>query len=215
MILKDQWGMMVNLNTLMASIIAQGYYAYSGSIAGVFQPDAFQNDAFQMVNAQGTRMGVYISLNDERMSLVRLDPAPAEVQNVMQDLYNGETMVLRDGVVNVVDLRKLNPYGTYRWRSKIFQLPYLQNLGALKIYWTPAQVQPAPGNTFVRVYAGERADAISSGLPLKYQNQLAPSGDMMRLPSGYKAQYYQFEIEGYDIIDALHCAQTARELRAI
>jgi hypothetical protein len=38
---------------------------------------------------------------------------------------------------------------------------------------------------------------------------------MMRLPSGYKALYYQFEVEGFNIVEAIHCAQTAHELRAI
>ena len=38
---------------------------------------------------------------------------------------------------------------------------------------------------------------------------------MFRLPSGFKAQYYQFEVEGYANIDAIHCAQTAHELRNI
>jgi hypothetical protein len=219
---KDQWYGLLNLDTITATIISQGYYAYSGPIAGVFQSDTFQNvsntpanPTFQIESHYGTRPGAYISLVDQRQGVVVLDPTPSEVINLVQDVYNGETMVLRDGIVYLVDLRTITPYARYRWRSKIFTLPYLQNLGAAKVYWTPAYTVPPTGPTYFRVFAGDHAQASDDGLPLRFEETMSTPGQMFRLPSGYKAQYYQFEVEGELVIEAIHCAQTAHELRRI
>jgi hypothetical protein len=222
-ILKSQWAARMNLSTVMASIISQAYYCYSGTLAGVFQnssnpPDAFnafQQDAFQQDSFFGSRPGAYISLNDQRLGITTLDPAPDIVVNVITDIFNGETMVLRDGVVYLVDTRALAPYAKYRWRSKIFVLPYIQNLGAAKVYWTPPDPTTVPNPTIFRVYASERPTETGNGLTKRFECKLGKSGEMFRLPSGYKAQFYQFEIEGYAIIDAIHCAQTPHELRRV
>lgn len=223
MILKSQWAERLNLSTVMASIISQAYYCYSGTLAGVFQNSstpkdaftAFQQDAFQQESFFGRRPGAFISLVDQRLSITTLDPAPDIVINVITDIFNGETMVLRDGVVYLVDTRQLAPYASYRWRSKIFALPYVQNLGAAKVYFTPQDPTTQPNPTYFRVFADERAKDTDDGLTLRYERKLTKSGEIFRLPSGFKALYYQFEVEGYAIIDAIHCAQTPHELRKV
>lgn len=217
-ILKDQWPEFLDLGSVAAAILAGGYYAFSISSGGVFQPDAFQNDAFQIANEQGTRPGIYISLTDARMGIEVLDPTPADTMNVITDIFNGEVTILRDGVVYQVDIRKQFPYGKYLWRSKIFSLPYLQNLGAAKVYWTPPFVDllhPVLGDTYFRVYAGGHADMKDDGLPLRFSEKIKPTGEMYRLPSGYKAIYYQFEVEGYALINGIHVGQSARDLREV
>jgi hypothetical protein len=52
-------------------------------------------------------------------------------------------------------------------------------------------------------------------LPLRFENELMTSGKVFRLPSGYKALYYQFEVEGYALINSIHVAQSPRDLRQI
>ena len=95
-------------------------------------------------------------------------------------------------------------------------MPYVQNLGAAKVYWTPQDVPVSVNEpTWFRVYAGTEPDLTDDGLPLRFEERITLTNQMFRLPSGYKALYYQFEVEGYAIIDAIHCAQTARELRKI
>ena len=223
-ILKDQWNALLNLDTIAASIIMQGYYAYSLAQAGVFQnssnpPDvfnAFQQDTFQQESHYGTRPGAYISLLDPRIGINILDPNPSEIQNVITDIFNGETMIMRDGVIYLVDIRGQQAVSKYVWRSKIWVLPYLQNLGAAKIYWTPPY-DPAAPDTVFRMYAGEVADMKESGLPLRYQKSIGatPSGKVFRLPSGFKALYFQFEVEGYALINSIHVAQSPRDLRVV
>jgi hypothetical protein len=225
-ITKDEWADLLHLDTVAASIIQQCYYAYSLEVPGVFQEDTFQVGdtavlplttdvtAFQPESHWGTQPGVYISLIDQRQGVVVLDPSPHETFNVIMDIYNGETTILRDGIVYLIDLRQLQSYAPYRWRSKIFTLPYLQNLGAAKVYWTPA-ITPSTVPSYFRVFAGATASELADGLPLRFEQEMTQSGQMFRLPSGYKALYYQFEVAGEVMVDAIHCAQTAHELRQV
>jgi hypothetical protein len=230
MLTKDQWNETMNLTSISAAILSQGYYAYSIATGGVFQVDAFQNEtnltgtgtaAFAIESFFGTRPGLYIALNDQRIAFTVLDPTPSEIQNVITDIFSGEILQIRDHVVYVVDIRQQKPYAAYRWRSKIFAFTYPLNLGAAKIYWTPPALPATapPGatsaDTVFRVFAGDTADQISSGLPLRFAQNLARNAQMFRLPSGYKAMYWQFEVEGAHIIDAIHVAQTPRELRQV
>jgi hypothetical protein len=212
-ILKAQWANLLNLDSINAGILAVGYYAYSGDTPAVFQDDSFQiDDAFQEQSAYSTRPGIYLSLHDQRQALMIMDPGQP-IQNVITDIFNGEVMTLRNGVIYVRDLRLPQPIVSYRWRSKIFSLPYLQNLGAAKVYYTPPY-DPAATTTF-RVFAGEAAQAETDSLPLRFQEVLPASGQMLRLPSGYKALYWQFEIEGWAQVTAIHVASSARELRSV
>jgi hypothetical protein len=212
--LKDQWDKIVHLDTLAASIIQMGYYGYSLSQTGVFQSDTFQIDAFQQESHFGTRPGIYNSLVDDRVGVTQLMPNPTEVQNVITDIFNAETMIMRDGVIYLVDIRQFAPYAPYTWRSKIFAYDYVVNLGAAKIYWTPPF-----DNTFTkgkfRVYAGSEPNMVTDGLPLRFEQDLDVPGQMYRLPSGFKALYWQFEVTGFAIINSIHAAQAARDLRHV
>lgn len=194
-----------------------GYYAHSLQVPGVFQSDTFQTDAFQQESNFGTLPGIYQKLDNQRMGLMRLDPQPDEVQNVITDVFNGELMEMHDGVIYVLDSRIAQPVGeaegSYRWRSKIFSLDYLANLSAAKVYWI--MTSDTARTAVFRLYAGGFADLTEDGLPLRFQETMTRSGQMFRLPSGFKALYWQFEVEGDLTITAIHAASSARELRRV
>jgi len=229
-ILKDQWAHLLYLDSVCAAYVHQSYYAYSIALAGVFQEDTFQFDdetttginelAFQPKSLFGTRPGIWLALGDSRPALTVLNPGLIEIQNLLTDMFNAEIMTLRgDGVTNPivyhVDLRNEQNQTAYRWRSKMFQTPFLSNLGAAKVYWTPPVDNPPKGDTWFRMYSGPDSPEVEDGLTLRFEQKLTKSGQMLRLPSGYKALYWQFEIEGYAFIDSIHVASSARELRGV
>jgi len=229
LMLKDQWAARLNLDSVCAAYVHQSYYAYSITLAGVFQEDSFQledeeatagvnEEAFQPKSHFGTRPGIWLSLSDPRPALTVLNPGEVEIQNLITDIFNAEIMTIRgtetQPVVYLVDLRNVQNQAAYRWRSKMFQTQYLSNMGAAKVYWTPP-VQPSKGDTYFRMYAGSDSQQTEDGLTLRFEQKLTQSGQMLRLPSGYKALYWQFEIEGYAFIDSIHVASTARELRGM
>jgi hypothetical protein len=201
---KDEWMRLINLDSVHASWFMNGYYCYSGVVDGVFQEDAFQNDAFQQEDFLGTQVGAHIS-SDQRVGYMTLT-CDSPTFNVMTDVWTGETLVLRSGKVFHVDRREYQPRQSYRWQSKIIQLPYPDNYGAGKVFFNiPLGGKPYDG-TVLRVYA----DGV-----LRATQPVTRSGQQFRLPSGFKADFYQFELEGQLMIYNVQIAGTPRELRQV
>jgi hypothetical protein len=109
----------------------------------------------------------------------------------------------------------------YKWRSKLFQYPYSENFGALKVYFTVPSGAPALNSTvttglfmtlgsnmygIVRMYADGN---------LVFARELRKSGDAFRLPSGFKATMFQIEIEARVIVHNIQLASTSKALRDV
>ena len=216
MIRKDEWLRLFNLRTLQASYFMNGYYCYSSAIDGVFQTDSFQAgdpadpsetlDAYQVEDFFATEVGAHIS-QDQRLGFMTLT-CTSPTYNVMTDLWTGETFVLRDGQVFHVDRRQYDPKQSYTWQSKIIQLPYKDNMAAAKIFYDlPSGLPPDPSvqNLFLMYGDGY----------LKCTQPIPASGQQFRLPSGYKADFYQFVLQGQLMIYNMQVATSARELRGI
>jgi len=101
-----------------------------------------------------------------------------------------------------------------KWVSKEFQFPYEENFGAYSIYWDDARysnvnyatdILPTTEKVRFKVYADRR---------LIYDQPVPANGKALRLPSGYKADIWQFELRGRAPIYSLHVASTMKELKA-
>jgi len=181
-----------------------GYYLYSGATDGVFQDDSFQiDDAFQVQNYRGTMQGAHINLTDERLGFMTLT-CDEPTHNVMLDSWTGETLVVRNERVYHVDRRMYAPRQSYKWRSKIVQTNFVENFAAAKVYYSPPNGPPTDEPTMFRYYA----DGV-----LRYERPIVKSGEQFRLPSGFKSDTVQFELEGQFMIHNLQVATSARELR--
>jgi hypothetical protein len=212
MVRKDQWPTLLYLPNLHATYINRSYVAFSSPSSGVFQVDAFQVPeaqvdplgAFETIDFSGTRDGAIISIGDERAAFMRLH-SEEPVINVLQDVWTGEALILRNGVIEHIDLRKPYPrLSNYRWRSKVYQTPYVENWAAAKVFFTPPPGPPADGPTYFRFYADGR---------MVYERQIQVSGEQFRLPSGFKSHFVQWELEGQLEIYNVQIATSARELR--
>jgi hypothetical protein len=183
-----------------------GYYCYSGVVEGVFQADTFQvSDTFQQENFKGTMVGAHISLSDQRLGYMTLT-CDSPTYNVMLDCWTGETFVLRSGQVFHVDRRTPMPRQNYLWRSKLVETPFSENFAAVKVFFSPPTGSDLPTEpTVFRYYANE---------VLRYTRPLVKSGEQFRLPSGFKTDTVQFELEGQWAIHNLQVATSPRELRS-
>ena len=201
---KDEWLRLFNLTTLQASFFMNGYYCYSSAIDGVFQTDTFQMDTFQGENFFATQIGAHIS-QDPRLGYMTLT-CTSPTYNVMTDLWTGETFVVRAGQVFHVDRRQYDPKQSYTWRSKIVQLPYKDNFSAAKIFYAEPEGDPPDPSIqhLFKMYADGN---------LKFTRPIRKNGEQFRLPSGYKADFIQFELTGQLQIFNLQVATSPRELR--
>jgi len=169
----------------------------------VFQEDAFQMTAFERSDTTGSKTGALIDTSDERMAYVSLT-ADEPTLSVFNDPWTGEVLTVRGGKVYHHDV-STGTRSTYTWRSKVFSLPFRNNLEAMKAFFTvPDGVTGSLGT--MRLYADDR---------LVWERELLTSGVMMRLPSGFKADFWQVEIEGQVILWSVQMATSARELASV
>lgn len=207
MIRKDQWSTLLNVKTLRGAFfdVPGAYYCFAGVVDGCFQEDAFQTDAFQQDDYTGTRQGALITLDDQRMNyMVMTSDDP--IYNVMQDVWTGEVLIIRDSKVFHVDLRQSYPREPYLWRSKIFQQDFRKNYGAVRVFFEDPPGPAPDAATYFRFYADNR---------MIYQEPLTASGQVIRLPSGLRYDFIQWEIEGELIIWNVQLATSVRELRQV
>jgi hypothetical protein len=216
MITKDAWQELLYLETLRGAPLNGGYYCWGSVRLGCFDPGAFNTEVFQQDDYTGAYTGAFIDVANQRVSYNKLtttDPT----YNTITDNWTGEVFVMRDGKVHWIDVSPNRTHGVYTWKSKIFEMPNRRNLEAMRVWFstfsdTPtlnpvAVVSPTTLNSdmygIMRVYA----DGI-----LKFSREIRTTGDMFRLPSGFRAQYWQFEIEGRVQINSVEIATAAKEL---
>lgn len=220
LVTKDKWQQLITsatLSTLRAARLGTAYYAYGTSRPGVFEPTAFDTASFDQVDQTGALNGVLIDPVNQRVAFSTLSNSVPCV-NVFNDPWTGELLVIRAGVLYWVNIYDSNPTSdVFKWRSKIFQASMKKNFEAIKIYYDTLASTPVQGarNTsspqtlasnqhgLVRIYADD---------VLVMTRELRTSGELMRLPSGFKAEYWQVEIEARVRIKSLQLADTAKDL---
>ena len=219
MIQKDEWNNYNKVATLRATRMGSAYYAFGSERVGFMQSDSFQTNAFQQDDFAGSYKGVLLDNANQRIAFNTLTSADITT-NVFNDGWSGETLILRNDKLYRLDMADLTfSRDTALWRSKIFQAPDKKNFAAIRVYfeipsWAPTQnpvrvtddLQTFDRTTqygVLRVYADDR---------LIMTRELRTSGELMRLPSGFKADYWQIEFETVIKINSVQLATSVKEL---
>lgn len=216
LITKDHWADLVSITTLRGVQVSNAYYAWGTIAPGCFEQTAFETTAFQLDDFSGAYRGVFIDFANQRVAFNTL-LTEEETVNTFTDIWTGEAFVIRNNQVFWLDLNFNRPHDPFKWRSKIFEMPNRRNLEAMRVWFTTFDdtptLNPVPvlnpttltSNMWgiVRVYADDR---------LVYQRELRTSGEFFRLPSGFKATWWQVEIEARVQINNIEVATSAKEL---
>jgi hypothetical protein len=221
LIRKDKWNALVQINTLRAAQLGPAYYAFGQAVLGVFQTDTFQNNMVQLTDFGGARAGMLIDPTSQTVAFNNLttdDP----ITNVMTDVWSGEIFVIQNGMVQWLDISDTQQTkAPWVWRSKIFQTAKKDNFNVGKVFFT------VPPNTVslnpVEVFGlNQTLQADQWGLFRAYADgvlimtrEIRVSGEQFRLPSGFKADFWQFEIEARVQVDVMQIATSAAELAAV
>jgi hypothetical protein len=179
------------------------------------------NTAYLTYETSGTaNAGALIEINDQRISYHVLTSTTGTA-GLQTDGWSSAPILLRGGDVFTLDPPDKSNLEPYRWRSKLFQLPKPANLGAMKVAFTvpvgAPTLNPTPSidpnmalgaNMYgiVRVFADGR-QVIA--------RELRSSGEEMRLPAGYKASFWQVEIEARVIVHSIELAGSPTELMSV
>lgn len=219
----DQWQDSVNFltpTTLRASTLGAAYYAWGSTQVGCFDGTAFDNDAFLQTDFTGSYLGAMIDLENNRVSYNKL-ASDVEIRNCFEDSWTGETLVIRDGQVFHLNRDAGRPRDAYTWRSKVMETPNQRSFEAMRVYFgtypfTPelnpvrnvSQVQELAADQWgiVRVYADDRLVVV---------RELRQSGEIFRIPAGFKATFWEVEVEARVKVYSVELATTAKELQSV
>ncbi len=130
--------------------------------------------------------------------------------------------LIKDGDLLWLDLSQTTPTITPAvWRSKIFQPKKTDNFQAMKVYFEvpdgTGDQAPTRTNTLVQELAVDQyglVRAYANGT-LVMTRELRTTGELWKLPSGFKADFWQFEIEGRVRVLSLQVATSAKELAGV
>jgi hypothetical protein len=166
----------------------------------------FNSDDFLNIDYTGAFGGLYLDPHDQRVAFSELTNSSPMV-NVWTDSWTGEMFFFRDSAVYWLDVSTQRTRSPYLWRSKVFETPNRRNMEALRIYYS----EPDGNTTYtvpitVLVYADNR---------LVLTRPLTQSGDFVRLPSGFKATFWQVEVQGVVTVNSIEFATAAKELGSV
>lgn len=232
LISKDVWldaENFLDVGTLKGAVLNDSNYYCWGSPSGdVFEETAFEMTAFLDTNYAGAYVGAMIDVADSRVAYTKLTSATPTL-NCFTDQWTGEVMLIRDGKVNWLDMAPSRARSSYIWRSKTLETPNQRNFQALRTYFdTPAT---AGAGTFAQGWwddADQWDDTLiwndgaafgyvrlyGDGV-LRWERELRQSGDLMRLPAGYKATYWEVEVESSVPVYSVEVSTAAKELGSV
>lgn len=179
------------------------------------------------LNPNGSGTGFIINYEEQRMGFVEISTM-SQATAIWNDEYNGDTYICAAGKVYRWDSQNTGSL-TYRWRSKQFYAPSPINLGACQIYLDPAIINPPPipnpqtlGNGDTTLVLPSTVNAVfnmythdESGPTLVFTRNLTTVEEIFRLPSGFKAFDWQFEIVARTPIRSIDVATTMKELKGV
>lgn len=200
---KDKWQQYFNAARLRAAQLGTGYYVFGGVFTGCFEETAFNTSAFEQKDYSSARDGGLIDLSDQRIAFTRLYESEPTI-NVFNDIWTNEVLVIRDNEVYQIDIGQTQPRGLYSWRSKRFQTTNRRNLEAMKIYFDNPESLTDFG--IVKVYADDRLCMTKS---------IRKSSELIRLPSGFKADFWQVEVTSRVPISSIQMATSVKELAGV
>lgn len=200
---KDNWLDQFNVPQLRSARLGSAYYTFGSVAIGAFQDDAFQTTAFELNDYTGAKTGGVIDPTDARLAFMPLSSSYPTL-NIYNDPWTSEVLVLRDGKVYWVDVAGDAAREEYVWRSKRFQPTLKKNLEAMKVYFDNPEGLASFGT--IKIYADGRLAATKT---------LLASGQLIRLPSGFKADFWQIEITSRVSIASVQMATSAKELAGV
>jgi hypothetical protein len=230
-ITRDQWRSLTPSFGTHAISLASCYFAF-GVVENGDNTNAQRGFTIELVN-DAASFSIWPQPGGHRLGFNKMTaPNSADLYNVMSDPWTGIGMIIQNGGIYYYDFSDAAPTVTpYKWRSKRYQQPAKKNFEAMKVFFNVPPGTPVQGvrntaatndpswNTLggnqygiLRVYADIGGDDTPV---LVTTREIYSSGEMLRVQSGFKAEFWQWEIEARVNISNLQVATNARELGGV
>jgi len=220
---KEAWQQYVGVNSVRAARLGTAYYGFGSASLAAFEPTAFEPTAFETVDTDiDQSKGFMFDPIDARVAFTTLT-STLPVGKTYNDLWSSEVLLVKEGVVYWLDITDTTqPHETFLWRSKKFQLPAKGNLAAAKVFFTVPDTTPAQNADRTTTQPQPTLQTGQYALLRVYQDdtlvqtfELRTSGELIRLPSGRRVEFWQFEIEGRITIKNIQVGSDVKSLRDV
>ena len=176
-----------------------------------YQPAAVKAAKYQTyyIAYISSTTGFIIDLAASTPYIVDID-AITDVDNIVADDLTGNILLFSNNISYLWD-DNAQPRTSWLWRSKVFESPGPLNFGCGILHAKPVS-NPATESVTLKMFAGVY-DQNNFQMIQKY-NQVVKAGEMFRLPSGYKATEWQFELSGNMNVMSLELGETPEDLKS-
>lgn len=142
-----------------------------------------------------------------------------EIKNVYHDPWTGELFLIYDGGVYQVDPVDVETLEEYSWTSKQYVLNQPMNMACLQVDFTvptgTAALNETPDTSIDQTLKADQWGLVrvyANGV-LKFTTELRTPNKIIKMPAGFKAERWSFEVESRVIVHRLLMASSARELK--
>lgn len=216
---RDRWQQLTQSARFRSARLGSAYYGFGSTSGDIFQPDTFQADTFADADTGSALEGILIDPFNERVGFIELR-SDSHVYGVHNDPWSGEVLIMKDEKIFYIDMQDPNwEKEPALWRSKIYQSPVGNNFGCFQVFFSPPADFPLNPvrNTdteqtlqpdqygVIRLYADDR---------LVMTREFRQSGEVFRTPSGFTADFWQYEIETNVPVLSCMIASSPKELAA-
>ena len=229
----EKWAQLVPLKNAVAIPLASCYFCF-GTVQGGDASVAQQGFNIEM-NQDNTSFTIWPQTVGHRVGFNKMQsPQGFNIANVLIDPWTSYGLIVQNGQVYWYDFQDPEPVmQPYDWQSKWYQQNTKKSYSAMRIFFTVPPGTPsnqaAPRNTappldaswdalsatqwaIVKVWADVQDCAGDGALQLVCAREFRKSGELLRLPSGFKAETWMFEILGRVLVSNLQVATSAKEL---
>ncbi len=172
----------------------------------------------------GTAEGFIIHISNPKKAIAKIPMPGVLAQNIILDAWTGEPIFIMNTFLYLWDSVDTDARMVYRWVSKEFHHQKPTNYAAMKIYFDgiPENSQSNNSDPWATTSLAALPIDVTGELKLYADRVLvwtrnfsAVAGELMRLPSGYKAEIFQIEVTGRVRVDSIQLATSVKELQAV
>lgn len=180
--------------------------------------------AYLAMPEAGTAEGFIIHITNPKKAISKIPMPGSLADNIILDAWTGEPIFIMNSFLYLWDSVDTDARMVYRWVSKEFHHPKPTNYAALKIFFDsiPDNSQSANADPWATTSLDLLPLNVTGQLKLYADRNLvwtrnfsSVTGELMRLPSGYKAEIYQLEVIGRVRVDSVQMATSVKELQAV
>ena len=225
-ITQEKWSQLTPQGNAFCIPLAGCYYCHGANSAPP-TPDGFMIE----LNTDNTSFTIWPQPGGHRVGFSQLNgPNGYLVTNVLIDPWTAISLYIQNGQVYYRDFTDPAPTMVpFSYTSKIYQQNNKKNFAAARVFFTvpvstPAQnatpnTKPASDPSWQTLQSGQYGILLTyadlgfgSGMQLVGANEIRQSGGLLRLPSGFKAEEWQWQVLAQVPISNIQIATSIGEL---